>query len=131
MFTEPIPGTITRVSFKAVKLSLATLKGLVFTIVVIPLAKNIPARVTIKGWISRYATRKPCTIPKARPMATASNMDTNTLPPPKSRYTAQLMLTSATTPPTEISIPPVIMTKLMPQDRMISAALAFRMLKNV
>ena len=64
-------------------------------------------------------------------MATASNMDTNTLPPPKSRYTAQLMLTSATTPPTEISIPPVIMTKLMPQDSMIRAALAFSILKNV
>ena len=95
------------------------------------LAKNIPASVTIKGWISRYATRKPCTIPKARPIATAISIEMNTLPPPKSRYTAQLILTSATTPPTEISIPPVIMTKLIPQESMIRAALAFRILKNV
>ena len=53
------------------------------------------------------------------------------LPPWKSRYTAQDMLTKATTPPTEISIPPHIITILIPQDVMISAALAFKILKNV
>ena len=98
--------------------------------VVIPRAKNIPASDTMKGWMSRYATRKPCTRPNASPMASASRIAVYGLPPPKSRNTAQLMLTSATTPPTEISIPPVIMTRLIPQAVMISAACAFRILKK-
>ena len=41
------------------------------------------------------------------------------------------MLTKATTPPTEISMPPVIITRLMPQAVMIRAAFAFKILKKV
>ena len=131
LFTEPIPGTITRVSFNFTNDSFATLKGSVCTIVVIPLAKNIPARVTMNGWISRYAIRNPCTRPNASPIPRAISSETNTFPPMKSRYTAQLILTSATTPPTEISILPVIITRLSPHAVMTSAPFAFKMLKNV
>ena len=49
-------------------------------IVVIPLAKNIPANVTINGWISRYATRIHCTIPNARPIAIAIAIAPMTFP---------------------------------------------------
>ena len=52
-------------------------------------------------------------------------------PPWKSKYTAQHILTSAVTPPTEISIPPVIITKLRPQDRIIRYAFAFMILNKV
>ena len=107
------------------------MNGSVCTIEVIPLAKNIPASVTINGWISRYATKNPCTRPNPRPMASAIRRDTNKFPPLKSRYTAQHILTSATTPPTEISMLPVIITRLSPHAVMINAPLAFNILKNV
>ena len=130
-FTEPIPGTITRVSFSFTKASFCTLNGSVCTIDVMPRAKNIPASVTINGWISRYATKNPCTSPNASPIPRAIKSETNTFPPIKSRYTAQHMLTNATTPPTEISMLPVIMTRLSPHAVMINAPFAFKMLKNV
>ena len=41
------------------------------------------------------------------------------------------MLTSAATPPTEISMLPVTITIVRPHDAMSSAAFAFSMLKNV
>ena len=121
---------MTRVIFSLLNASFSTLNGLVCTIVVIPRAKNIPASDTMNGWMSRYATRKPCTRPNPSPIASAIRIAVYGLPPPKSRYTAQHMLTSATTPPTEISIPPVIITRLIPHAVMINAACAFKMLKN-
>ena len=130
-FTDPIPGTITRVSFSFTKASFCTLNGSVCTIDVMPRAKNIPASVTINGWISRYATKNPCASPNASPIPRAIKSETNTFPPIKSRYTAQHMLTNATTPPTEISMLPVIMTRLSPHAVMINAPFAFKMLKNV
>ena len=48
-----------RVSFTARKPSLVTRTGSLLTMVVMPLAKNIPAREMIKGWMPRWATKKP------------------------------------------------------------------------
>ena len=70
-----------RVSFNARNAAFSTLNWVLLTMVVIPLAKNIPASVTIKGWISRYAIRKPCTNPNAVPMPSAIKIAVVTLPP--------------------------------------------------
>ena len=53
-----------------------------------------------------------------------------TLPPCCSRFTAQVMHTRQVTAPTLISMPPVIMTMLMPQDSTMRDALLFRMLRK-
>ena len=59
LFIVPNPGMITRVFLTATNCSLDTLNGFVLTIVVIPRAKNIPAKLTMNGWISKYATKNP------------------------------------------------------------------------
>ena len=94
--------------------------------VVMPRAKNMPASVTMKGCISNLAIRKPCTRPKARPMPSASRMVTKRLPV-DSRKTTQAMTTREMTPPTEMSMPPQIITMVKEQATMMSAALLLSM----
>ena len=115
-----------RAFISAWKPSWVTFCGLMLMMVVMPRAKNMPASVTMKGCISNLATRKPCTRPKARPMPSASRMVTKRLPV-DSRKTTQAMTTREMTPPTEMSMPPQIMTMVSEQATMMSAALLLSM----
>ena len=90
---------------------------------VMPLAKNMPASVTIKGCIFRYATRKPCTRPKTQPVSRTMMMAGTAPIPPFSIIHASIIHTMATTEPTEMSMPPVIMTMVMPVATTINPAL--------
>ena len=90
---------------------------------VIPLAKNIPASVTINGWISMYATRNPCTSPNTIPVISTIRTDGTAPIPPRSIIHASIIQPMATKEPTLMSMPPVIMTTVMPIPITISPAL--------
>ena len=69
-------------------------------------------------------------------VADASRTDVNTFPYARPsftfwRCTAHDMQTRHVTCPTEISIPPVIMTSVIPQDKTKSEAFSLRILKNI
>ena len=103
----------------------------VLIIAVIPRPKNIPARVTMNGWISRYATRKPCTTPKATPISSATKTATYVFTPLFSIRSARTIQTRAVTEPTEISIPPVIITMVSPHAITRSPALDTNRFRNI
>ena len=85
---------------------------------------------TINGCISRYPTRKPWKIPKTAPMSSMiSTM--GTAPIPFFIPTASSIQSIAISAPTEISIPPVSMTQVIPQVTHIRPALVINILRKV
>ena len=93
---------------------------------VMPRAKNMPAMVTMKGWISRYPMKKPCTMPKTRPISSISGSRTPAGSSHCSTPTAMNIHSMAMSAPTEISMPPVIITAVIPQTTQIRPALFLR-----
>ncbi|MCY1312678.1 hypothetical protein D9M70_631210 [compost metagenome] len=68
--------------------------------------------------------------PKAVPMSSTSGIATAGLQPRCSTSAASTMVLSATTEPTERSMPPERITKVMPTATMIRKALSISRLRN-
>jgi hypothetical protein len=77
----------------------------------------IAPRVTIKGRILRLATSRPVAVPSAAVARTASAAAAAG-PDPDLRIEATRTVVSATIEPTERSMPPAIMTSVMPEAAM-------------
>src|SRR5690554_227365 len=75
--------------------------------------------------------RNPCISPKASPIPRDRNSAPQMFPAPVSKSSAQAMVTSPQTAPTEISMPPPIMTMHMPRVTMKSAAFRLKKSKKV
>ena len=98
----------------------------------IPRPATIRIMVATMGCILILATRKPFHSPQSTPAATAAQMATATLPPTAGKRLPLIILHAtaplmAITEPTEISVPPVASTMVIPAARIISL-LPFRMI---
>ncbi len=78
-----------------------------------PRAKNIAARVAMNGCTSKTCTIAPTRSPMSEPTSTTSGITTPAGTPARSRYAA-VTPDSASTEPTERSMPPVRMTNVIP-----------------
>src|SRR5690348_4037051 len=83
-----------------------------------PRAKTIIASVAIKGWMSNPAVMPPATAPHASPTSKAAGMAIPAAHPQWMVISEKLTATRASTLPTARSMPPLIMTRVMPHARM-------------
>ena len=81
-----------------------------------PRARKSPASEAMNGWTSKYCTRTPMSRPIAAPPRMIAGITTAAGWPAASR-SAQRMPVKAITEPTERSMPPVTMTKVIPTAR--------------
>ena len=87
-------------------------------------------RVEIKGGISHTATKKPFTAPHPMPTARAAGMATPALPV-DSRIPEARTPASPRMEPTERSIPPVRMTKVMPHPTIPATVICLNTLNRL
>jgi hypothetical protein len=79
-----------------------------------PRAKNIPASVTMNGWMSKKWMTQPIRKPSVGPISSATTSTTPAGTVPLSSIHADTIAVIATTEPTDRSMPPVSSTKVMP-----------------
>jgi hypothetical protein len=91
---------------------------------------NMPASVTMKGCSRKRSIRKPCNAPKAVPIASTKGSTANGLQPWRCTSDAETMVVNAITEPTERSMPPARITKVMPTAQMIRKALSMNRFRN-
>lgn len=75
--------------------------------------------------------QNPCTSPNKTPTARINRISAHAGHIQRVTPTAMIMQSIATREPTEMSIPPVSMTQVMPQVTQISPALLIRIFRNV
>jgi hypothetical protein len=83
----------------------------------------------MNGWISKTWMTRPMSRPKVVPVSSTRAITTEGFHP-ASRSAAAIIIERATTDPTERSIPPVRMTKVMPTASTIRKVLSMRRLRK-
>ena len=91
-------------------------RELVLTTLARPRARNMTASDAMNGWMSKTWTMTPIRSPQQVPMRTPTTSTTGNGAPAVNNL-AVMSPTRATTAPTDRSIPPARMTKVMPTAR--------------
>ncbi|MNF75848.1 hypothetical protein D3C84_579340 [compost metagenome] len=94
-----------------------------------PRRKNMPARVMMKAGIFRVSMSQPIRAPKPAPSTSTRGMASSGLTPRSPMSLASSTPVKAMTAPTERSMPPERMTKVMPTATMPRKALSVSMLQ--
>jgi hypothetical protein len=84
----------------------------------------------MKGWSRKRSIRRPMVAPNSVPMASTSGIAMAGLHPCFSTSEAETMVVSAITDPTDRSMPPDRITKVMPTATMHRKALSIKRLRN-
>ena len=95
-----------------------------------PRATHRPASVAMNGWTLRYVMKKPIVAPNAMPMSSIRAITSHGSMPLPRRRAAEATVVRATTPPTDRSIPPDTMTKVIPMALMSRNGIARSMLRK-
>ena len=96
-----------------------------------PRKKNIPANVMIKAGIFRVSMSQPMPAPKAAPITSTSGIASSGLTPRGPISMARNTPVKAMTAPTDRSMPPERMTKVMPTATIPKKALSVRILQMI
>ncbi len=88
-----------------------------------PRARNMPPRVTTNGWMSKWWITSPMSSPSPAPSTRTATITSGAGQPARS-VDAVTMVDSATTAPTDRSMPPLRITNVIPTARTTRKALS-------